>query len=164
MANVDRPRGLECYGEVMRLSPYTAGSAIYPGDPVKLDADGKVDRSAGDALIGVAASYAAADGATVLVYDHPEQLFIIQADDASIDAVTDYGGNFDIALGSADTTYRKSQAELDGDTADAHTEATNPLKLIRKDESVNNEFGANVDCVVKINNHQLGEGAVSAAV
>ena len=164
MANLDRPRGLEPYGAVLRVSPYTAGSAIYPGDPVALAADGKLDRSAGDALIGVAASYASADGAEVLVYDHPDQLFIIQSDDASIASVNDYGGNFDITLGSADTTFKKSQSELDGDTSDAHSAADNPLKLIRIEETVNNAFGANVDCVVKLNKHQLGEGAVSAAV
>lgn len=164
MANADRPRGLEPYGKVLRVQAYTAGSAIYPGDPVALAADGKVDRSAGSAIIGVALSYAAAEDAEVLVADHPDQQFVIQADDASINSVSEYGGNFDIALGSADTVYRKSQAELDGDTADAHSEATNALKLIRKLPAINNDFGANVDCVVKINNHQLAGGTGSAAV
>lgn len=165
MANTDRPRGLEPKGVVLRATEYVAGSAIYPGDPVALGADGKVDRSAGDALIGVALDYAAADGDTVRVADHPDQKFVIQADDASIADISSVGGNFDIVLGTADTTYRKSTSELDGDTADAHTTgADNPLKLLALESRVDNAFGANADVVVKLNNHQLAGGTGSAAV
>lgn len=162
MANADTPNGLLPVGPVLRIQQYEAGSAIYPGDPVALASDGQIDRSAGPALIGVALSYASAAGVKVLVADHPDQMFEIQSDDSSIDAQTDMFQNYDIALGSADTTYKKSQAELDGDTNSAT--ATVALKLLRIMPRVNNALGANVKCVVKLNNHQLAGGTGTAGV
>ena len=166
MANKDQPRGLRPHGPLIRVREYTAGALCAIGAPVAMQADGKVDPSAGDPLLGVAISYASADAQKVLVADHPDQEFIIQADDASIDAQTDIGGNFDLVNAtSAHGTYTKlSIAELDGDTSDAHTAADNPLKLVRIEERSDNALGTNVDCVVIINNHQLGKGAASAAV
>lgn len=162
MANADTPNGLMPVGPVLRIQEYEAGSAIYPGDPVALASDGQIDRSAGPALIGVSLSYAAAAGDKVLVADDPNQLFEVQADGSDIDAQTDMFQNYDIALGSADTTYRKSTAELDSDTASAT--ATVALKLIRLLPRINNALGANARCVVKLNNHQLAGGTGTAGV
>ena len=46
MANSDRPKGLRPYGDILRETPYTAGAAVYPGDAVHLEDDGKVDPAA----------------------------------------------------------------------------------------------------------------------
>jgi hypothetical protein len=164
MANADIPNGFKPFGRLLRAQMYTAGAAVYPGDAVALAADGKIDPSAGDALIGVALGYASADGVKVLVADHPDQLFEVQADGADIAAVTDYGGNFDIVNTSPSTAFLASRQELDSSTADAHTEVANPIKLIRIVDAPDNAFGEFAKCVVKINNHQLVTGAVSAPV
>lgn len=162
MANADTPNGFVPCGPVLRIQEYTAGSAVYPGDPVALAADGKVDRSAGPALIGIALSFASAEDQKVLVADHPDQMFEAQSDSADIDAQTDFVLNYDIALGSADTTFKKSQAEIDGDTG--ATTATLAVKVLRLVPRVDNALGANARCVCKLNNHQLAGGTGTAGV
>lgn len=163
MANKDRPRGFKPTGVLLRATEYTASAAIYPGDPVALAASGKVARSAGSALIGVALGYAAADGDKILVADHPDQQFVAQSDSALAD-ISVVGGNYDITLGTANTAYKVSTAEIDGDTADAATEATNAIKILALSPEVGNDWGADCDVICKINNHQLAGGTGSAAV
>ena len=80
MANEDRPRGFELKDEPRRLREYTAGTEIFPGDAVHMESDGKIDQAIdSEALLGVAADYASADGQKINVYDDPDQVFIIQA-------------------------------------------------------------------------------------
>lgn len=159
MANADRPRGLVPFGEVIRSRPYTAGSACYKGDPVKGAADGSVDPSVTPPLLGVALSYAAS-GDKVMVADHPEQLFVCQVDDATIDAADHRFQVANLVLGTPDTTYNISRAEVDGDTADT-TAATAAVKILDLAPDSANAYGANADVVVRIQNHQLsGAGAV----
>lgn len=154
MANKDIVRGAEPFGRVYEMQPYEAEETIYAGDFVKKHADGTVAQAAAsNALLGVAANYATA-GQTVMVFDHPDQLFLIQSDSADIDAQTDIGLNFNIVVASANTTYKRSGMELDGDTG--ATTDTLPLKLQRIAPAVDNALGANVKCVVRINNHQNG--------
>jgi hypothetical protein len=163
MANRDEPQGLRPFGVVKRCNPYVAGGAIYPGDLVKKDAAGKVVAgTAGAAAIGVAATKAAADGDEVMVYDDPQQMFAIQVAADEVDAQTDIGLNASIVAGSANTTYNVSGHELDGSTI--NTTATLELKILRIVPAQGNALGANVDCVVLINNHQLGQGTGSAGV
>jgi len=162
MANQDRPRGAEPKGKPLRQNAYVAAEQIYKGDLLKKDASGKVARAAAsEALIGVAADTAAADE-KVNVYDHPDQQYVIQSDDATVDAQDDIMLNYDIVVGTADTAYEISRTELDGDSG-AST-ATLPLKLLAVDERPDNALGANVDCIVKINNHQLSTGTGTAGV
>lgn len=163
MANPDQPRGFAPKGVPLRENKYIAGGVVYPGDAVKLDANGKVVvGSASDALVGVANGYAAADGDAILVHDHPDQLFIVQADDATIDAQTDINLNYDILATAGSSAFRMSRMELDASTQ--NTTATLPLKLLGIEERPNNALGANVDCIVKINNHQLSAGTGAAGV
>src|SRR3990167_361211 len=91
MANADRPNGVQTYGPVLRLRPYIAKSTISRGDAVNRKA-GSSDTACGceveeadasEALIGVAA-HSAASGAAVLVWDHPDQEFMCQADESDI--------------------------------------------------------------------------------
>lgn len=167
MANADRPCGFEPYGPVLRLRPYIANEALLRGDAVNrisgstgtsgLSAVEMADAS--EALIGVVAA-AAASGAVVLVYDHPDQEFKVQADGADINEGTDIGLNFNLlaTVGSGG----QSAHELDSDTG--NTTATLPLKLLRIVPSVDNALGAQVKCIVKINNHQLGSHTGTAGV
>lgn len=163
MANRDQVVGLSPHGRPLRQREYIAASVIYPGDPVKLKNDGKVEiAAASNALCGVAASYASGDGVKVNVYDDPDQLFEIQADDASIDAQTDLNLNYNIVVGSPNTVYKRSGVELDGNTG--ATDSTLPLKLLSVSKRVDNALGEFADCIVKINNHQLDGGTGTEGV
>jgi hypothetical protein len=156
MANADIVKGFEPYGRVYECNEYLAESICYPGDALKKHASGSVEpAAAGNAILGVALHYAAV-GSKVLVADHPDQQFSIQADDATIDAQTDIGLNYHIIVAAGNTTYKRSGMELDASTQT--TIATVPLKLIKIVPSADNALGANVKCIVRINNHQNGAG------
>lgn len=163
MANGDRPEGARPYGSVLSVNRYVAAGAIAPGDFLKQDSGGKVIvGTATGALCGVAASYAAADGDDVLVYDNPNQKFIVQSDDTDPDAQTDIGLNYDLLATAYDSTYKVSRHELDGSTG--ATTATLPLKLLGIEVRPDNALGASADCIVKINNHQFGSHTGTAGV
>lgn len=152
MANKDLVTGARPYGRIYQMNSYVAQSAIYKGDLVKKNAAGTVERAAAtNAVVGVALSDAAANE-KVLVADHPEQQFVIQAASSAVDAQTDIGLNYDIVVGTANTTYKRSGMELDDSTGDVTS--TRVLRLIAIEPAVDNELGANVKCVVKINQHQ----------
>lgn len=167
MANADRPNGAKPSGDPIRIGKYTAGAAVYPGDFVIMSDDGKVDpvatggSSYTSACCGVAATKAA-DGEEVLVYDDPNQRFSIQADGSDVDAQTDIHLNYAILGTSPDTTYNVSRMELDSNTG--ATTATLPLKLLKIKDAVGNALGAQVECEVVINNHQLKGGTGTAGV
>ena len=119
-AATDTPFGAMPHGEVLRLSPYlkdASAAAIYPGDFVTLETDGGVEvATASQALIiGVAAEYSAASTrkADFLVYDHPDQLFVVQ-DDSAVTGMTEasIGGNVDLVVTTGDTTTFRSLHEI----------------------------------------------------
>lgn len=154
MANPDIVSGLAPYGRIYQASPYVAGGTVYPGDPLKQKSDGSVEVAAAtNALIGVAAHYATS-GQKVLVYDHPAQKYSAQSDDATIAAQSDLGLNYNIIVASANTTYRRSGVEIDGDTG--AVTGTLPLKVLALVPAADNAYGANCKVICKINNHQLG--------
>ncbi len=163
MANRDQTTGAKPVGPCLRVEQYIAAAAIYPGDFVKQEAAGKVTvAAASDALVGVALSYASADGENVLVANHPDQLFEVQADDSTVDNQTDIGLNYDIVATAGNSSYKRSNHELDASTQ--ATTATLPLRLIRISRRADNALGEFAKCVVKINNHQLGSHTGTAGV
>lgn len=162
MANRDQPCGSVPHERALRVRPYTAGSAIYPGDLVTLSSDGKVDTAAAGPLLGVAMSYASADAAQVLVADHPDQLIEIQADTTEVDAQTDVGLNYPIVNTAASTAYKISRQELDASAG--ATDSTLPLRLVGIVPRADNALGGFVDCVCVINNHQLKGGTGTVGV
>ena len=91
------------------------------------------------------------------VLDDPSQMFILQNDGTS--AVTDYGKNADIVIGTGNTVTGLSANELDTSTI-ATTAALN-LKIIGLWDVPNNEVGANAVVVVKINEHLYGSAGVA---
>lgn len=162
MANDDRPRGFQPKGEPIRVNKYTAGGTIYPGDCVHMESDGKVDAAAAsEALLGVAINKAV-DGGDVLVADDPQQQYVVQASGSDIDAQTDINLNYDILATAGNSTYDISRQELD--SASGNTTATLQLKLLAIEEREDNALGAQVDCIVKINNHQLGSHTGTAGI
>jgi hypothetical protein len=164
MPNVDLPIGFVPKGVATRANEYEAAAACYPGDLVALTNAGRVTpASAGaTAAIGVALTYASGAGQKVLVCDDANQLYVVQADDSTIDAQTDINLNFNIVAGTASTQYRMSRMELDGDTG--ATDSNLPLKLLAVEPRVGEALGANAKCVVKINNHVLAGGTGTLGV
>lgn len=155
MANANSPKGLRPYERALRLTPYVAGGTVYPGDAVHMEDDGKVDAAtAAEALIGVAATYAT-DGQEVMVWDAPEQKFVVQADDGTTLAQTAIGLNYDIVATAGNTTYRQSRMELDSNTG--ATSSILPLRLMGVSREVDEVIGEFAKCVVVINNHQLAK-------
>jgi hypothetical protein len=162
MANKDIVQGVLPYGPVLRVRPYTAGGTIYKGDPVKLDSAGAVVvATAGDACVGVAAEYAVA-AAEVKVFDHPDQEFECQVDDSTVNAATDMNLNYNFVFGTASTLYKRSGVEIDGDSQ--ATNSNYQAKVLRMKPEISNALGANVKVILKINNHQLGQGTGSLGV
>lgn len=160
MANADRPSGFRPYGRVLRCTRYIAGAAVYPGDVVHMEDDGKVDpATASEAAIGVAASYASGDGQEVLVWDDPDQRFVAQLDNGTSLAQTAVGLNFNIVATAGNSSYKQSRMEVD--SSSAATNSTLPLRLAgfsrQIDKDANIEFG---EVVVSINNHQLAQPSV----
>jgi hypothetical protein len=150
-------------GELLRVNKYTASEAIYPGDAVNMGSAGKVEPAdASEALLGVAISYASADAATVMVADHPEQLYVVQADGSDISALSAFNLNYNLVATAGNSTFKSSRMELDSDSG--ATTATLPLKLLEIDRRVDNAYGAYVDCIVKINNHILAGGTGTEGV
>lgn len=91
------------------------------------------------------------------VIDDPNQLFIIQNDGTS--AVTDYGLNADIVVGTGNTTTGVSANVLD--TSSIATTAALNLKIVGLWDTPNNSVGANAVVVVKINEHLYGSAGVA---
>lgn len=163
MANADLPQGFKPRGELKTATEYEAGSAIGIGDAVVMADDGQVDSVSGaytGAVLGVALGSASAAGEKIMVADDPSQEYVIQADGADVDAQTDINLNYGITGTAASSG--ESRMELDSDTG--ATTATLPLKLLRIDARPDNALGAQVDCVVKINNHQLAGGTGTAGL
>jgi hypothetical protein len=152
MANQDRPKGFEPYGEVKSTLRCQAGSKVVAGELVARADDGAVDAWASGDVLGVALSTAQAAGDTVLVSDSNDQKYICQADAGDIDAQTDIGLNYDVVATAEDSTYDIARMELD--SSSGATTATLPIKLVEVDKRPDNAFGANVDCIVKINVNQ----------
>jgi hypothetical protein len=163
MANRDIVDGFRPYGEALRLRPYVASGVVYPGSLVKQEGGGRVEEAAAsNPCIGVASEYASGAGVTIMIWDHPDQEFVGQADGADIDAQTDLGLNYNFVVSAGNATYKRSGMEIDSDTG--ATNSNYPLKVLRLHPAIDNEFGANAKCIFKINNHQLGQGTGTAGV
>lgn len=172
MANVDRPCGFKKFGFDYPNNRYIAASTIYPGDAVKLEAgaanttDYKARVEAGSdtgALLGVALNYATA-GQSVLVSDHPQQLYTGQMDEADFDSNADLGDNANILSTSGSATFKQSRMEID--SSDIANTATHQIKILgyEKRQDGGNAMGANAVAIFKINNHQLSGGTGTQTV
>lgn len=159
MPNSNTPVGLKPHGEQLRSRKYIASATVYPGDPVSIATDGKIAPSVTVPLLGVALNYGIA-GDNIMVADHPDQMFEVESTTALAQA--DMAGNFSLVLGSPSTLYKRSAAYLD--SATIATTATLAVKAVALGDNVNNVAGANVDVIVKINNHVLNGGTGSAGL
>lgn len=153
--------GFRTKGEPRRINEYVSGSTVQEGDPVTLNSAGQVvDAASTTALVGVAV-HSANSGEPVLVFDHPEQEFLANCDDASIDAQTDMNLNYDIVISNAPGKVSNAQV----DASSGATTATLPIKVLRLGKQLGNNLGVVgniVECT--INNHQLKGGTGTAGI
>lgn len=163
MANANRPKGSQPYEDALRISPYVAAGTIYPGDVVRMDTAGAVAVASADTNpnLGVSAEYATV-GQEVMVWDHPEQKFVIQADDGgSVSmAQTNAGLNYQIVATAGSSAYKQSRQELDASTA--ATNSNLPLRMLAIQPAIDNAAGVNAKVVVMLNNHQRKAGTAGA--
>lgn len=164
MANKNQAIGLRPHGELIRARKYIASAAVYPGDPVSIATSGKVAPSVTVPLAGVALSYASGDGQEVMIADHPDQMFEVQASGTAAIVQADIQGNFDLTLGTPSSLYKRSSTIMNSDTTD-NTVATQAVKLLAIGDEITQEAGAvNVDVIVKINNHVQNGGTGTAGL
>lgn len=186
MANIDRPRGLEPAGPILRKGEYKlpAGYAqdLFIGDPVVAIATGRdvniATAGAGNAILGSILEIFDANKVPlaywdsghsgegyVIVADHPEQLYVAQGDGAvSYLDEDDCNGNIPLVSGTGSTVSYRSGWELD-DSATAGSTANDQIRLIRPVDRPDNTIGiANCDWLCRINNHQAAPGIVGAGI
>jgi len=171
MANVDRPSGARPIGH-LDGSPFNGmvreysvdaanAAAIFPGDFVKLEADGNVTvAAAGNVLLGVCVSVKvdptnlerrylpASTAGTILVADSPDTVFEIQESGGI--AAADIGLNADILATGGSASTGQSAHELNSAATGA---ATAQLRILRHVDREDNAVGTNSKLEVFINEH-----------
>lgn len=183
MANLDHPRGLQPYGNLLQVTEYTLASGLaqdlFIWDPIEMTGTGRdvtilnagtTGNPIGGVIVGIydlnkVPLQSWVSGFTgighVLVADHPNQLFIAQGDGAvSFLDINDAGGNINLVAGSGSTVNFLSGWQLN----DSDTGGNTPgdlIRLIRPDQRDDNTVGtANADWLCRINNHQNAAGIV----
>jgi hypothetical protein len=152
-------------GDCYRIGQYTAGGTVYPGDCVKLNSTSQVVQAgATDALCGVALGYATS-GNTLMVADHPSQTFESWfANSTTAPQSADIGSQCSLFVGSPNTTYKTSGMAVDYNT-DATSVSTLTFGIVRYGTALGNDATlANTKVVVRINKHQLAQGAGIVAI
>ena len=184
MANKDAPFGLKPIGKVGQnrdnqgLSEYdiaASASAIYFQDPVKMLNTGTIGvAAAGDALLGAITGVFFTDASTSkptfanhldasnaatdikgFVTDDPYERFEIQTNNSGASATTDIFNVADIVYAAGSSPDYVSQVELNDSTLAAGSSATLQILGLSKDPDNSDVGSANVNWVVRINEHQL---------
>ncbi len=172
MANTDAPNGFLPYinpgdgcGGQAKIGYFplaAANSAIGVGTPVTLVSGGPANiAGTTDALVGIAAEAKAANsGGKIAVWCDPAQWFVAQTDNGTGDltAAANLGKNCTFV--GTGVSNGRSTAEIDENSGDST--ATLLFKTIRLSDEAGNAHGEFNRLVVKINNHQLGEGTGTA--
>ena len=161
MANADVPFGFKPVngptGGPPRLTQYKfsgEATAIYPGDMLILEGDGKVaviTASSEEPLLGVAANHVAASAAedtAVYVYDDPNQWFVAQHDGTSTDDMA--GDLHDPIATTGDTVTLQSLMEIDTAGSSASS-----IQLIKLFDAPDNIEGLNARWICKIAKHHF---------
>ena len=184
MANKDAPFGLKPIGKVGQnrdnqgLSEYdiaASATAIYFQDPVKMLNTGTIGvAAAGDALLGSITGVFFTDASTSkptfanhldasnaatdikgFVTDDPYERFEIQTNNSGASATTDIFNVADIVYAAGSSPDYVSQVELNDSTLANGSSATLQILGLSKDPDNSDVGSANVNWVVRINEHQL---------
>jgi len=184
MANKDAPFGMKPIGKVGQnrdnqgLSEYdiaASATAIYFQDPVKMVDTGTIGvAAAGDSLLGVLTGIFFTDASTSkptfanhldasnaatdikgFVTDDPYERFEIQTNNSGASATTDIFNVADIVYAAGSSPDYVSQVELNDSTLAAGSSATLQILGLSKDPDNSDVGSANVNWVVRINEHLL---------
>ena len=155
----DTPFGLLPLGNPMSVRSYlkdSSASRIFEGDVVLLSNDGCVDVAATGTetnIVGVAAQGSAASTEeNVLVYDHPNQEYMVQDDsDSGFVTQTNVGNNAAIVVTTGNTSTGRSKHELDISSAGASAAPLHIKGLHGCETSFATAAGSPRRLVVKIN-------------
>lgn len=160
------------YGNVRRRMHYCDGTqnstTIAIGDPVVLDTTGTIIRATegvGNRIGGVCVGcydsnkspigwLTASTAGYVSVCDDPDQQYLCQEDgDTSDLATTDIGSNVDLVSAAVNTFRQRSGFMLDSSSVTTSTNAQ--LRIIAKQDRVNNDVGDYCKWIVKVNYTQI---------
>lgn len=184
MANKDAPFGMKPIGKVGQnrdnqgLSEYdiaASATAIYFQDPVKMVNTGTIGvAAAGDSLLGVLTGIFFTDASTSkptfanhldasnaatdikgFITDDPYERFEIQSNNSGASASTDIFNVADIVYAAGSSPDYVSQVELNDSTLAAGSSATLQILGPSKDPDNSDVGSANVNWVVRINEHLL---------
>ena len=184
MANKDAPFGMKPIGKVGQnrdnqgLSEYdiaASATAIYFQDPVKMLNTGTIGvAAAGDSLLGVLTGIFFTDASTSkptfanhldasnaatdikgFITDDPYERFEIQSNNSGASATTDIFNVADIVYAAGSSPDYVSQVELNDSTLAAGSSATLQILGLSKDPDNSDVGSANVNWVVRINEHLL---------
>ena len=186
MANLNFPRGLQPYGNLLQVTEYTLSSAyaqdLFIWDPVVVNGTSR------DVVIATAGTGNALTGCIVGIYDlnkvplqywdsghvgigyvlvadDPRQIFIAQGDgDTTIMTIADANGNVNLIGGTGSTVNYRSGWQIDDSDTGGGT-AGDQIRLIRPVQRVDNTVGlAYCDWLFQINNHTQSVGIVGVGV
>jgi hypothetical protein len=186
MANTNFPRGLQPYGNCLRVTEYTLSAAyaqdLFIWDPVEIDATGQnvviATAGTGNPITGSIVGIYDEDKVPlgywdsghsgigyVIVADDPKQCYISQGDgDTSILTIIDANGNVNLIDGTGSTVNYRSGWQIDDSDTGGGT-AGDQIRLIRPVNRVDNEVGlAYCDWLYQINNHTQSVGIVGVGV
>jgi len=159
MANADRPRGFEPYGEAQG-SPVKriAGEQIRKGEFVVIASDGLMDVITNTTVVRGLAMNDAALNEIVMVLEARNQLYVGQVQDSAFNVQTDCGLLVDVLATGEDAVYNSARMEVNGSTIQT---TTGQLELIALKTADDNAFGEFADVVVRINEWQ-GDNTAAA--
>ena len=165
MANLDQPMGFREYGPVLRARYYDidAATTMYINDLLNMESDGYPDAAAATetSLIGNSTEYrtASSTAGQMIVYDHPQQLFLAQADGADLTGQTIVGNNCDILATAGSAVTGLSAFEIDSSEVTAGAAQMHLLKRQKDTDIGANAWGANVTMICYIYEHMYSAGA-----
>lgn len=165
MANRDQPIGFRAYGGIKgaRLYSIDAAATMFINDLLNMESDGYPDQAAAtDAnIIGTAQVYrtSSAVAGEILVYDHPRQLFVAQADGSDFSSQTVCGNNCDIVVGTGSATTGLSAMEIDSSEVTAGAAQIHLHRRAKDTEIGANAWGANVNMICYVFEHMYSAGA-----
>ena len=186
MANTDFPRGLQPYGDLLRVTEYKCVAAyaqdLFIWDPVIAIATGRdiniATNGTGNPITGCIVGIYDADKVPLaywdsghagegyfLVADDPKQLFVAQGDgDTTYLDEDDCHGNVNLVTGTGSTVNFRSGWEINDSDTGGNT-AGDQIRLIRPVQVEGNTVGtANADWIFQINNHTQSVGIVGVGV
>lgn len=147
-ANTDAAFGLAPYSAPLRTTQYAKASTtdIFAGNVCILNSSGQVvslsDLSGvNNLVVGVAAetSLSASAATTIMLYDHPQQLYVVQDDDVGTAMAQTLVGNVFQVTGltpgtAAQVTRGRSITQLDTSTGVSTAVGVSMLQLIKMHE------------------------------